>query len=156
MPTGAVFANRPVTPLLSRAQHALGMTNEQFGKALGASKRTAARWAAGQSSVSVAQLHALARLVHARNPALAAEVAAAARETLESLGIVAPRPSLTPDLVADAVVCAAGDALDLPLSSVRAVVLAAFQRAGELGLSIADVTAALAAAKERSRKGAGE
>ena len=88
----ALFPNRPTRPLVARAQFVLGMTHRTFGEALGSSERTAARWARGSSSVSVEQLCTLARLVYPQDPELAASLAEASSETLESLGIVRPPP----------------------------------------------------------------
>ena len=155
MTRGALFPNRPTGELVTRAQLLLGMTHRAFGEALGASERTAARWVRRVSPLSVPQLCTLARLVYPRDPELAETLAAAASETLESLGIVtsappAPPPAalpppLAPHLVADLVVCAAADALGAAPSAARGALLAAFARARELGLSVAEVEAALAA-----------
>jgi transcriptional regulator with XRE-family HTH domain len=152
----ATFPNRPTAPLVVRAQTVLRMTHRQFGEALGASERTSARWARGSSSVSVEQLCALAKLVYPRDPELAGTLAEASSETLESLGIVAtalavpassesaPAPRLAPRFVADLVVCAAADVLGVAPRSARAALLAAFSRAREMGLSVAEVEEALA------------
>jgi hypothetical protein len=141
----AIFPNRPVAGLLMRAQSALGMTHAQFGEALGASQRTAARWAAGQSTVDADQLRTLARLVHPRHPALAGEIAAAASETLESLGLVAATPpKIAVDVAIDAVLLAAAAAMNAPPAPVRAGLLAALRRARELRIDAASLEAALA------------
>jgi hypothetical protein len=148
-----LFPNRPIRPLVARAQFTLGMPHRAFGKALRASERTALRWAAGQSTMSVSQLRDLARLVYPRDATLAAEIAAAASETLESLGIVAPPPPLPPpvaprpdpNVLTDVVVCAAADALNLAPNAVRGALLAAFARARELGLTVQEVEGALKA-----------
>jgi hypothetical protein len=125
------------------------MTHRQFGEALGASERTSLRWIAGRSTVTIDRLHALARLVHPRDPALAAVLAEASSETLESLGIVPPspppRPALPAHLVADHLVCAAADAFGGAPSAARAALRAAFGRALEMGLSVEEVVKALAA-----------
>jgi hypothetical protein len=143
----ASLPNRPTTQLVRRAQNALGMSHRRFGTALGASERTALRWRAGKSAVSVAQLHTLARLVHPRDPQLAGELAEAGSETLASLGIVpAPvAPPLAPRVLADVVTCAAADAIGLAPSAARKALAAAFERARELGATAADVESALAA-----------
>jgi hypothetical protein len=147
MSQAAIFPNRPTRALVARAQAALGMTHREFGETLGASERTALRWAAGRSSVGVPSLRALARLVYPRDPALAAELAEATSATLESLGIVAPPapPAVDASVLADAVVCAAADALSMPPGAVRRGLLAAFGRARELGLGVGDVERALEA-----------
>ncbi len=168
--TGTVLSlNRPVGALVVRAQRMLGMTHEAFGTALGASKRTAARWAAGSASLSVPQVRDLACLVYAEDPELAAELAGAASTTVDALGLVAPPapivatppfpepvvvlapppplppPPLPTALVVDAVVCAAADATQVTPAAVRATLLAAFRRARELRLTVEDVETALAA-----------
>jgi hypothetical protein len=152
MTSDVLFANRPTHGLVTRAQLALGMSHREFGKALGASERTALRWAAGQSSVSVFRLRDLARLVHATDAALAAEIAATTSDTLESLGIVtaappvaAPAPRPDPLVLTEVVVCAAADELAVTPSAVRGVLLTAFRRARELGLRVEEVEGALAA-----------
>jgi hypothetical protein len=151
----ALFPNRPVGHLVVRAQRTLGMTHRMFGEALGMSERTALRWASGRSSLSVPRLCKLAGLVHPRDASLAASIAEAASETLDSLGIVAPPPPvappvpapapLAPHLVADLVVCAAADALGAAPSATRGALLAAFGRARELGLRVGEVEKALGA-----------
>jgi hypothetical protein len=154
MKTRAVFANRPTSGLVARAQRTLGLGHREFGKALGSSERTAARWAAGRSRLALPQLRDLARLVYPKDAALAEEIASAASETLESLGIVAPAPPPpvvvappAPDanVLVDVVVCAAADALSMAPSAVRGALLAAFGRARELGLSAGDVEEAIGA-----------
>ncbi len=144
------------------------MTHRQFGTALGSSERTALRWAAGQSTLSVPQLRKLAALVYPRDAALAAELAEVTAETLESLGIVAPpppppapppAPPVTPpprpdpEGLTDAVVCAAADELAVVPNAVRGVLLVAFRRARELGLTMEEVERVLAA---RGGKGSGK
>jgi hypothetical protein len=155
MKQSAVFPNCRTDALVARAQAALRMTHRQFGEALGASERTSLRWASGKADVTVRQLCTLAALVYPRDAALASALAAASSETLESLGIVPPArapalaPSsvaaLAPHLVADLVVCAAADALGAAPSTAREALLAAFARARELGLSVAEVERALVA-----------
>jgi transcriptional regulator with XRE-family HTH domain len=149
MKQGVVFPNQPTVGLVARAQRALGMTHRQFGEALGASERTSLRWIAGRSSVTVEHLRTLARLVYPSNPALAASLAEASSETLESLGIVPPspppRPALPAHLVGDHLVCAAAEAFGGTPSAARAALHAAFARALEMGLSLEEVANALAA-----------
>ena len=148
MSNNAVFPNRPTRELVVRAQILLGLSHRKFGKALGASERTAARWAAGHSSLSVTRLCELAALVYPHDVALASAIAEAASETLPSLGLaVAPSasPPLAAHLAADLVVYAAADAAGAPPRAARAALLAAFARARELGLSVDEVEKALAA-----------
>jgi hypothetical protein len=154
MSTRATFPNRSTSELVARAQFALGMTHRQFGEALGSSERTSLRWASSGASVTLSQLRRLAALTHPRDAALAAEIAEAASETLVSLGIVAPPPPappvppvparLAPHWIADLVVCAAADALGVAPAATRGALVAAFTRAAELKLSVAEVLEALA------------
>jgi DNA-binding XRE family transcriptional regulator len=162
MPTPGPFLllHRDARALISLARSCLGMSQEQFGIALGASKRTATRWDSGRANPSIGQVRELAALVYPRDPSLAAELAVAAGTTLESLGIVAPAPPAPappalpppppPRLVVQAVVCAAADALQVPPSTVRAALLAAFRTAHELRFTVEDVEKALAADVERT------
>jgi hypothetical protein len=159
MPARATLPNRSTHELVVRAQLALGMTHRRFGEALGSSERTSLRWTSRSASITVPQLRKLAALVYPRDATLAAEVANAASETLESLGIVAPPPPapqvapapparLAPHLIADLVVCAAADALGAVPATTRVGLIAAFARAAELKLSVAEVLEALARPKE--------
>jgi hypothetical protein len=107
--------------------------------------------------LSVPQLCELAGLVYPRNAELAQSIAEACSETLESLGIVAPPPPavapplapppppLAPQFVADLVVCAAADAIGAAPATARTALLAAFRRAREMGLTVAEVEKALTA-----------
>jgi len=150
MKNDAVFPNRPTRALVGRAEGALGMTHRQFGVALGASERTAARWHAGSSSIGIQALRKLAVLVYPRNAALAAEIAAACSETLASLGVVVPAPvfpRLAPHLMADLVLCAAAEAAAVPPATARAALFAAFARMKEVGLTVAEMESALAAGR---------
>jgi transcriptional regulator with XRE-family HTH domain len=148
----ATTFNRPIGLLLGRARRLLRMSQEEFGRLLAVSRKTAARYETSDSVPLMAQVIELARLVYANGDlALANELAASTSQTLESLGIVPPparAEAFTPPahLVVDAVVCAAADALEASpgtLRGTRAAVLAAFQRARELGLTFEDVEKAL-------------
>jgi DNA-binding XRE family transcriptional regulator len=144
----ALVLNRPISHLLFRARHATGMSQQKLGEALGASKRTVARWETGQATLYPPEVSKLARMVYGQDPALAAELASAASESLESLGLVASSvaPPLPSHLVVDAVVCAAAEALEAAPNTVRAALHAAFKRARDLRLSVDDVEKGLAPA----------
>jgi hypothetical protein len=146
-----------VAQLVTRARYALATAHPDLPGAVGSSKRTMQRWQAAESRPSDSQLADLARLAHPLDAELAAGLAHAAGATLESLGIVPPKsppppvlPPMPRHLVVDAVVCAAADATDAAPSAVRAILLAAFKRARELGLSTDEVEKALA---ERTASG---
>ena len=142
--------------LMMRARYTLSMAHSDVPSLLHTSKRTMQRWQAAQSRPSDAELADIARHLHPMDAELAARVAEAGGQTLESLGMVAPLPPAPPPLppmprplVVDAVVCAAADSTDVAPSAVRMVLLAAFKRARELGLSTAEVEKAL---EERTGK----
>jgi len=155
--------------LMAKAQSVLRITQAELGALAGSSKRTAQRWAAGQAPVYEWHLAKLAGHVHPHDAALAAEIAAAAGETLESLGIVEPPPPPPPapppgppppppmprHLAADAVVCVAAEGMGLAPGAVRGALVAAFRRARELGLSLAEVEQALGAGDAGGKKARG-
>lgn len=155
--------------LVGKSQLALGLPHREFGPLLGSSLRTAERWAAKRSLPSDDQLVKLTRHVHARDPALAAALAAALGGSLEQLGIVPPPkpappappvaaalpappppalppppPPVPPEALAEFVVCATADALELVPRVIRPALRAAFVRARELGLDVAAIAEALA------------
>jgi transcriptional regulator with XRE-family HTH domain len=160
--------------LLYRSRLALDMTQNELANLLGVARRTVGRWEGCESTPSVDELHRLARAVHPKDSALAAEVAVEGGITLDGLGLVAPTPAASPvsvvmspsarpfppvNLMIDSVVHVAAQALgahetnDDPVRIVRAVLLAAFGRARGLGLTVEEVEGALsskAQAKEAS------
>jgi transcriptional regulator with XRE-family HTH domain len=142
----AVFLNRPVRDLVQRGRLALGMTHKQLGQALRTSHRTAERWAAGRSTPGVEQVAELARLVFPKNRALAAELAAASSESLVSLGLVVePKaPAIPRSVLFEAVVSAAAEAAQVRPGAARAGLAAAFARAEELGVSVAELVESVA------------
>jgi transcriptional regulator with XRE-family HTH domain len=133
---------RPLRQTLLYARSTLGMSQAEFGPALGWSHRTAVRWERGVSTPSDKSLVRLAQLLVPVDVDLAAEVAKAAGESLESLGLVsqpAPeKPGLraTPHDLADTVLCAVAEAADLPPRVLRPILHAAFARARAIGLTV--------------------
>ena len=134
------------------------MSQAEFGPALGWSHRTAVRWDRGRAVPPEDSLHKLASLLAPVDRDLAAEVAVAAGETLESLGL-APKPVVPPVVekagprvtngdLTDAVVCSVSDASDLPPRALRPLLHAAFARARALGLTVEQVEEALRARVE--------
>ena len=164
MPIGS--DTRSIIPLVSRAQLALGLNQKELGELLGASLRTAQRWAAGQASLDSEQIKQLAVAVHPRDPELATGLAAAALETLESLGLGRPGAhdtlpagppvpaDLTPYLV-DSVVCAAAEALAVSPSVARGALAAALERAKATRLTIDDMLAVLSPPKRAKASASG-
>jgi transcriptional regulator with XRE-family HTH domain len=142
----ATQPRRPVGIVLGEARFALGMTQEEFGSALGSSHRTAVRWDAGESVPAPHHLEELARRLYAAHRALAVEAAAAAGTTLVELGLEEPpKPPAPPappatvlraeDLV-DVVVLAVVEASGTPPAAVRPLLYAIFKRAREIGLTV--------------------
>jgi hypothetical protein len=149
--------------LMVRGMLALGLGHRRFGELLGTSERTSQRRAAGLSHPTTKQLATLARHVHARDAVLAARIANAIGESLESLGIVAPPPPAPepappppvvqlvpvqlappPEQLAELVVCALADAMDVSPRVTRPLLRTAFARARDLGVDLASAAVALA------------
>jgi transcriptional regulator with XRE-family HTH domain len=134
--------------LVIRAQLELGLTQRQMGELLGSSLRTVQRWGSRRATPSLDQMKQLAVAVHPQNAPLAAEIADALNEPLETL---LPAIQEAPDeppldlmpLLVEAVVCAAADALDASPRAVRAALRAAFERAESARLTVGDVAQAL-------------
>ena len=152
------FIPGPTFPsVFVRTQLALGMTQEQMGKLLGVSRRTMSRWSGTIPGVSEQQVYTLARAVHPKDPAIAAELVGHIGHTLESLRIVVPPPPAPPApppppppralppiaAMVESVVCAAADALETKPATVRSALAAAFGRAQTMGLSVQEVVDAL-------------
>jgi DNA-binding XRE family transcriptional regulator len=144
--------------LLTQAQTALGLTQETLGDLLGVSRRTMTRWQGGGHHPSIQQWADLARHVYRVKPALAQAIASEMGETLVSLGLVAPpappqpapvapaapsRPEAPTVALVDSIVCAAAEAVASTPQSMRPALLAAFERAAVVHLSIDDIRAAL-------------
>ena len=103
------------------------------------------------------QLAKLAAAVFPRDPQLAAQLAQAAGATLQQLGLVPASPAPAPPMakpphLVDTVVCAAAEALGVPPPAVRPALLAAFQRAREVGLTTEDVEQAISAALQTAKR----
>jgi DNA-binding XRE family transcriptional regulator len=141
--------------LLLRGRRALSMSRDEVGTAVGWSKRSIGRWESGRSAVSPKTMQDLARLVHAVDPVLAAEMARATGSSVVELGLE-PAGGATPAILADAIVCAAADAMKTIPETARAGLVAAFRRAQELRMSTDDVANALTASAERAGTGRSE
>jgi transcriptional regulator with XRE-family HTH domain len=151
----AIKPKMPLGHLLSNARRLLGMSQAQFGPALGASHRTAVRWDAGKSYPGEGSFRTLARLLAPLDRGLAAEAAANIGETLVDLGIVepppvetAPPPRSPPEDLVDALLCAAANQAGAVPETMRPVLYAVFRRAREVGLSVDEVERVLAPAPE--------
>jgi hypothetical protein len=142
-------------PLLRRAQYVLGESQVGLGRVMGVSKRTMTRWMHAVVFLGKGQAEDLARAVHPLDPHLASEIALAGRTSLAEMGL-APPPGSKEDIAAarlhlDTVVCAAAEAIDASPRAVRAALLAAFQRAREVGLTPDELEQALAPPKRAAR-----
>lgn len=134
---------RSIHLILGEARFALSMSQEQFGYAVGSSHRTAARWDARQSTPAAHHLRKLATLLYPRDRALAAEVALAIDETLESLGLEAPKPPAPPPLpplgpedLVEIVVLTAVEHTGVTPAVARQCLHAVFKRAHAIGLTM--------------------
>jgi hypothetical protein len=159
---------KTISQLVTRAQLTLELTQRTLGELLGSSMRTAQRWAVGQATPEPDQLKQLAIAVHPHDADLATELGATIGETLESLGLViarapepiaAPPPPPSPELaqlLVEAVVCAAAEALDASPRVVRAALVAGLERAQSARLTVEAMLDALRpptpAPKPRSRR----
>jgi transcriptional regulator with XRE-family HTH domain len=157
-----VRPQRSIRHLLTDARQKLGMSQREFGPALGSSHRTATRWDSGASVPFEPELRKLAELLVPIDQALATEAAAHIGETLENLGLVEARPPAKPvaptpppeDLV-DIVVCAAAEASDVSPRAMRTLLYVAFRRAHQVGLSVEQVERALAPAEAKPARKSG-
>lgn len=160
-----------VIALVIRARMALGMTQQELADRLAVSRRTMSRYEAGERVPGLPEIHKVARMVHARDGALAAALAAEGGTTLEVLGLVEPRAAAAPAappaplarpfppiaLMVDSVLLAAVDAAEEEPAAIRdrdamrRVLRAAFARARGLGLTLEEVDEALAARQASPR-----
>ena len=141
----SIPTTRPTAALVIDGRRTLGLSRDKFAELLRSSKRTVARWEAGQSTVYPRDLFELARHVHPNDAELAEEIALAGGATLQKLGIAPSLDAtpLPPHVLVDAIVCAAADALKAVPDTVRGAVLAAFKRARELRMTVEDVEKAM-------------
>ena len=84
--------------LMMRARYTLSTAHSDVPSLLHTSKRTMQRWQAAQAHPSDTELAAMARHLHPIDAQLAASVAEAAGQTLESLGVIASKPPPAPVL----------------------------------------------------------
>jgi transcriptional regulator with XRE-family HTH domain len=145
----------PATLLLLEARRTLGWGQRQLAEHLGCSERTIQRWDARGSTPMPNQLARLAGLVYPQDPELASRIAKAADTTLDQLGLLPAKsapsgPSLAH--MADSITCAAADAVSMLPDAMRPALLAAFERARDMGVSVADVASALSARVGSAKK----
>jgi transcriptional regulator with XRE-family HTH domain len=147
--------------LLVEAQNALGVSQGQLGDMLGLSRQTIWRYQTAQSNPLGSSLEDLARRVRAIDAGLASRLAGAgtgARKTGFRVAMPARlastgrgRLETETRLMADAIVCAAAEALDASPRTVRRALLAAFARARDTGLALDAIETALARADAQGK-----
>jgi transcriptional regulator with XRE-family HTH domain len=89
-----------IAELLRKMGSTLGMFHGELADVLGVSRRTVSRWGQDGARLRLDQVAKVAELAYAHDPSLAAEIAAAAGETLVTLGLEAaapPEPRAAPE-----------------------------------------------------------
>jgi hypothetical protein len=159
LPYNGGMPRRLSTPELvdtvQKAQLALLFNQKQLGELMGSSQRTVQRWYAGQSHPYPWEIAKLVVAVHPHSPEIALRLAEGIGQSLETLGVLpapsppppepppSPAPSAMAPLLAESVVAAAAEALDVSPRVARPGVLAAVERAKAAALSIDDLLALL-------------
>ena len=149
----------PASPALVavwEAQRTLVLTQRELAALVGCSLRTVQRWSGGGSQPHMSDVMTIARAVHPRDAELAQRLVGFYGQTLAGAGIVAPRaapsPSAAPSppdpspmlpFLAEAVVAAAAEALDVSPRVARPALLAALERAKAAGIGLDDVLSVL-------------
>jgi transcriptional regulator with XRE-family HTH domain len=149
---------KAVAELLVQAQNALGVSQGQLGDLLGLSRQTIWRYQTGQSNPLGSSLQDLARRVRGVDAGLASRLAGAGSGARKASLKIATNKSagggpVETRLLADAIVCAAAEALDASPRAVRRALLAAFARARDTGLALDAIETALAKGDAQGRSG---
>lgn len=150
--------------LMARVRLALGRSQRSLGELVGVSRRTVIRWEQRGAILGPRVWEILARECYPRDRNLAAQCAAYARQTLQSLGLERPapppppapppRPPPSPAHMGDSVVCAAAEAMQLTPQAMRPGVVAALERIVALAMTAEEALAAMSPAKtEKTAKG---
>ncbi len=162
----AVTRYSSVPELFLRVRTTLHLSQQKLGDLIGYSRRTIIRAEQRGKFLLPGTWEKLATACHPRDPALAEELAARAGRTLVDMGLegapppVLPAPSLpapsrptTPSSkhMADSIVCAAAEAMQLPPHGIRPALVAAFERAFALGMSAEEVLKGMAAAPAKGK-----
>ncbi len=125
--------------LLYDIERALSLSQRELATIIGSSRSTVQRFHAGRNWLSSSQFEMLTRAVFPKDQALAERAADQAGTTLEAMGLRAPAPPppipvVAPPVpparppsphVAESVLCAAAEAMNLPPQAVRAALRAA-------------------------------
>jgi hypothetical protein len=135
--------------LLGEASRSFG-SQSATGEIAGASRNTVARWTWGEATPTRSQVIAMAKAMFPKDRALAGRLAAAAGESLVTLGLESPpaapaRPVPSPQHLANGVLCAMAEAADAPPKTLRPLLVVALRAAQAAGLSVEDVLQGLEA-----------
>ena len=133
--------------LILKAMTELQLNQQGLAELIGVSVRTLQRNIAFGGLTRQAHYERLVQALHARNPALAADIAASVNSSLPQLGVHTPATALPPPKAtrahAEAVVCAAADAMALVPRDARPAVAAIFSRVVELEVDLPSLVALL-------------
>jgi transcriptional regulator with XRE-family HTH domain len=147
---------RPLFVCLRKGRDALEMTQHELGAAIGVSGRTILRWERGYTGAPPFAARQYADIVRDVDADLADEILAAAgvEPAQAPEADLSPAPSPAPALAPgasgspgpalDSIFLAAARAADVPARSVIPIVVAAFRRAHELGISVDAIVRACA------------
>ena len=150
---------RPLPLLLILARQTLGLNQVKRARAVESSERTVQRWESKLATPPARCLHLLIDTLTPRDAALAAELATwAPRPGVPVPATAGPpvqaapgsasssptRSGVASQILVDAIVCSAADAVSLLPSAIRPALRAAFARTHEVGLTVEEVMAALA------------
>jgi len=158
LPARVPLMPRPLPLLLVLAREDLGMNQMKFASLVQSSQRSVQRWESNLAIPAAHHMHLLIDTIAPRAPALAAELAEwAPRPPPVAQHVEAParvvehvepspvplRSRVAPQILVDAVVCSAADAVSLLPNAIRPALRAAFARAHEVGLTVEEVMTAL-------------
>jgi hypothetical protein len=144
--------SHPALPYVDQACRELKLFQKGVAQLLGVPVRTVQRHPATGGLSQTEHYAKLVRAIHPRNPTLAAQIATAIGKSLPELGIhpaptavsaPLPPPRAT-QAHAEAVVCAAADAIGVVPRDVRPIVAAIFSCARKLDVDLSSLTALLA------------
>jgi transcriptional regulator with XRE-family HTH domain len=148
--------------LLARVLTTNRMLQRDLAKLLGYDRKTISRWLSGGTILLPHHFAKLAAATVGNDRAFAAELAALGGKTLVDLGLESPpapaappvpaRPSPSSKHLVDSVVCAAAEAMQTPPHAMRPALVAAFERAVALGMTMEGVIEGLGTTKAAKAK----
>jgi len=147
--------------LLARVLKANRMLQKDLAELLGYDRKTISRWLSGGTVLLPSHYAKLAAATVGNDRALASELAALGGTTLVALGLESPpappappqpaRPSPSAKHLVDSVVCAAAEAMQTPPHAMRPALVAAFERAAALGMTMEGALEGLAPEKKAGK-----